>query len=98
MKGNFITTVGPDAYGDNIGTADIMKVIAVTLGRKLFGVRNYKIIAGLSVKDLPKIVTYMEKRQIVTVIGHEFDLKDGVKAHEMSESHRVVGKIILKCN
>lgn len=75
-----------------------MKAIAVTLGRKLFSVRNYKFIIGLSEKDLPKIVTYMEKRQIVTVIGHEFDLKDGVKAHEISESHRAYGKIILNCS
>ncbi|RIA89262.1 hypothetical protein C1645_772849 [Glomus cerebriforme] len=97
LKGNFVTAVGPDAYGENIRIVDIMKIGMITLGRKVFGVRNYKVIVGLTWRDLPKIVTYLDKRKIVTVIGHEFDLKDGVKAHELSESHRVVGKIILNC-
>jgi len=97
-KGNFITVVGPDPYGDNVGAVEALKLGAVALGRKFFGVRNYKVILVASSKDLPKITTYLEKRQIITVIGHEFDLKDGVKAHELSESHKAVGKIILNCS
>jgi len=97
-KGNFVTVVGPDPYGDNVGVVEALKMGTVAFGRKFFGVRNYKIILTAALKDLPKITTYLEKRQIITVIGHEFDLKDGVKAHELSESHKAVGKIILNCS
>ncbi|CAG8434114.1 10036_t:CDS:2 [Funneliformis mosseae] len=97
-KGNFLTFVGPDAYGESASTIDVIRLLAMIANRNLFGERSYRFVLAASGKDLPKMVPYLEKRQIVTVIDREFDLKDGQQAHEMIESHRTVGKIILNCN
>ncbi|CAG8465697.1 3021_t:CDS:2 [Funneliformis caledonium] len=97
-KGSFLTFVGPDAYGESGSTSDVIRLLAMMANRNLFGKRSYRFVLAASGKDLPKMVPYLEKRQIVTVIDREFDLKDGQQAHEMIESHRTVGKIILNCN
>ncbi|CAI2163779.1 11685_t:CDS:2 [Funneliformis geosporum] len=94
-KGLFITYVGPDTFGERASTSDVLWLLAMMVNRNLFGERSYRFVLATSLKDLPKMATYLEKRQIVTVIDREFDLKDGHQAHEMIESHRTVGKIIL---
>ncbi|KAG9289518.1 hypothetical protein G9A89_002291 [Geosiphon pyriformis] len=97
-QGVFVTAVGPDeTIGEQkLGISKLLSVVGTSLWRKASSLRGYRSILGLPFEDFAKLVPYLERREIVTLVSQVFELKDGAIAHEASETCRAVGKIILK--
>jgi NADPH2:quinone reductase len=97
--GVYSTAAGPVEHNGSqkVGYGQIAKIVATVGARKLFGSRKYEIIGMLPPNDMTEIATLFEEGKIKTHIPAEqiFSLKDGIKAHEVIESHRSVGKVIL---
>ncbi|KAL0073921.1 hypothetical protein F4703DRAFT_1921017 [Phycomyces blakesleeanus] len=67
--------------------------------RSMFSHYKYVMITGLPKKSLTEgILPLLEKKAIKSIVLPEnvFGLEDGAKAHEAIESHRTIGKIVLK--
>ncbi|CAG8652996.1 4211_t:CDS:2 [Ambispora leptoticha] len=94
-SGIFSTVVGPHISDGYMGYGTILSIIGHILYNKLLGKRSYHMALANSHSKFPEFVGYFERKEIVTKIGSKFELKDGAKAHELSESRRAVGKIIL---
>ncbi|CAG8771627.1 8692_t:CDS:1, partial [Ambispora leptoticha] len=94
-SGVFSTAVGPSGLDGYMGYGTILSVIGRVLYNKLLGKRSYHMAFASSHSKFPEFAGYFERNQVVTKIGSKFELKDGAKAHELSESRRAVGKIIL---
>ncbi|KAG0166557.1 hypothetical protein DFQ28_007139 [Apophysomyces sp. BC1034] len=100
-SGIYSTAVGPVQHvgSEKLGFLDILKMGSKLSIRKLFGRYNYKIILSLTHKDFAtKVNPFFANRLIRSVVleNNIIDLKDGAKAHELSETHRTVGKIVLR--
>ncbi|KAF7723706.1 hypothetical protein EC973_001747 [Apophysomyces ossiformis] len=99
--GVYCSAVGPVQH---LGAAKLSIRDLLTLGgkvgfRTLFGRQKYNVIVSLPRKDFqPKLHPLFDNKSVRSIIldGHIFDLKDGAKAHELLETHRTVGKIVLR--
>ncbi|KAI8338106.1 chaperonin 10-like protein [Chlamydoabsidia padenii] len=99
--GIFISAVGPvENSGDSpLGMFKLLSIVTTVFYRKLFAPRRYGFIMGFdNTKFASHVAPWMEQGLIKSYVpdGNVFDLKDGYKAHEMLESHRTVGKIVLR--
>jgi len=98
-SGVYSSAVGPIQYSGSakFGLMDLAKTVATITGRKIFSSRKYEIIIGLSHGDMPEIAKMFEEGKIQSYVPQEqmIPLKNGAKAHEMIETHRTVGKIVL---
>ncbi|KAG2227486.1 hypothetical protein INT45_007512 [Circinella minor] len=100
-EGTFSTTVGPIMHigAEKIGLTGWLSMGATILGRKLFGARNYQMVLSFPWdKFSTEIAPLLADGKIKTVLKDSqlFDLKDGVQAHKKLESHRSVGKVVLR--
>ncbi|KAI9496860.1 hypothetical protein BDB00DRAFT_807555 [Zychaea mexicana] len=100
-KGTFSTAVGPAIHvgSEKVGLFGGAKIVATVLGRKLFGSRSYQVVTYLPWSHLATdVAPLLADGKIKTVLKDDqvFDLKDGAQAHKMIESHRTVGKIVLR--
>ncbi|KAI8140195.1 chaperonin 10-like protein [Fennellomyces sp. T-0311] len=100
-KGTFATAVGPVMHvgADKVSLFSGAKMILTVLGRKLFGCRSYQVVLHIPWdKFASEWTPYFSDGRVKTVLRDDqiFDLKDGVLAHKKIESHRTVGKIILR--
>ncbi|KAI9260705.1 chaperonin 10-like protein [Phascolomyces articulosus] len=100
-KGVYSTAVGPSIHfgAQKQGLLDVAKIGMTLLSRKLFGSHSYQITLIPSWKVLEmEVAPLLASGKIKTVLREDqiFDLKDGVQAHKKIESHRTVGKIILR--
>ncbi|KAI8081327.1 chaperonin 10-like protein [Halteromyces radiatus] len=99
--GMFSTAVGPTEHS---GSTKVSLLGYASMGSKilyrgLFGSRRYSMILDLPHDQFASVLTpLLEKKLIKPYVPEEniFDLKDASKAHEKIESHRVVGKIVLR--
>ncbi|CAG8543820.1 13006_t:CDS:1 [Ambispora gerdemannii] len=81
---------------ENVSATDLLKFgFSSMIGRNFFGPRRSKNLFGVNQKDLRKIMPYLESGKVKTVVWREVPLSDGAKAHELSETKRAVGKIIM---
>lgn len=100
--GIFISAVGPaEHFGSkNVGVLDVVSVGATYVYRKLFASRRYAIVGALPHNKIKKGITpWLEPgKKFKSYVPDEniFDLKDGAKAHAKIDSHRAVGKIVLR--
>ncbi|KAL0092162.1 hypothetical protein J3Q64DRAFT_1344657 [Phycomyces blakesleeanus] len=102
-SGVYISTVGPIQHAGSVGLGiqDIFAFGSAFLFRSMFSSRKYLMVATLPVKDFSEgLLPLFESESIKSVVLPEnvYELKDGIKAHEAIESHRTVGKIVLKMN
>ncbi|KAJ8654563.1 hypothetical protein O0I10_009745 [Lichtheimia ornata] len=98
----YSTAVGPQSHlgSEKIGVLDIAKVAFTVMGRMIAGSRPYRMAAvhvpwDRFAKEVHPLLT---NGSIKSVLREDqvFDLKDGAKAHLKIESHRTVGKIVLR--
>ncbi|KAI9319774.1 hypothetical protein BX666DRAFT_2024839 [Dichotomocladium elegans] len=97
----YVTAVGPiEHFGATpLGLLDIVKLGGRLVHRKCFASHSYSIIAGLAWNRFAAEVSpLLADRKVKTVLPEDqiYDLKDGSKAHLQLESHRTVGKIVLR--
>ena len=100
-EGTFSTTVGPIMHigAEKIGLSGWLGMGATILGRKLFGARTYQMVISFPWEKFPSdIAPLLADGKIKTVLKDDqiFDLKDGVEAHKKLESHRSIGKVVLR--
>ncbi|KAI9275922.1 chaperonin 10-like protein [Phascolomyces articulosus] len=100
-KGTFATAVGPTMHigAEKVGLFSGFMMGSTVLGRKLFGSRYYQVVIYLPWKKMATDINpLVASGKIKTVLRDDqiFDLKDGVQAHKKIESHRTVGKIIIR--
>ncbi|CAG8511798.1 6733_t:CDS:2 [Ambispora leptoticha] len=95
-KNGIYAAVATEINEQKLTIGDLAKFGATVVGRKIFGSRTYKPLLDIDRKDFPKVIPYLERREVITVIGERFSLQDGSKAHELSQSLHASGKIILK--
>lgn len=100
-KGTYATAVGPIMHigSEKVGLFSGAKTISTIIGRKLFGCRYYQVVVTIPYDKFGSDwERYFADGSVKTVLRDDqiFDLKDGVQAHKKIESHRTVGKIILR--
>ena len=100
-KGVFSTAVGPIIHNgaEKVGLLTAAKLGTTVVLRKLFGCRSYQVVISLPWKKLESdIAPLLADGKIKSVLRDDqiFDLKDGVLAHKKIESHRSVGKIVIR--
>ncbi|CAG8679454.1 12012_t:CDS:1, partial [Ambispora gerdemannii] len=95
-KNGIYVAVATEINEQKLTIGDLAKFGATVVGRKIFGSRTYKPLLDIDRKDFPKVIPYLERKEVVTVIGERFPLQDVSKAHELSEKLHASGKIILK--
>ncbi|KAI8140201.1 chaperonin 10-like protein [Fennellomyces sp. T-0311] len=100
-KGTYSTAVGPIEHvgAERLGLFAGAKMVLTIIGRKLFGARYYQYVSFLPWDKIESdMLPYLADGRVKTVLRDDqiFDLKDGVLAHKKIESHRTVGKIILR--
>lgn len=61
-----------------------------------FSRKCYPILAKPLGSDLQVLASLYEKGQLKPHVSQIFDLKEGKEAHELLETHRVVGKLVLR--
>jgi len=98
-SGVYSSATGPTQHAGSqkLGFLDVAKTAATITGRKIFASRKYDLIVRLPYCDMPEIATLFEEGKVKSYVPQQqmISLKDGAKAHEMIESHRTVGKIVL---
>lgn len=101
-KGIYSTAVGPiEHFGARkLGIFELGKMIIFTgIPRFLFGAHPYRAVLSLPWQDFATSVQPLfANKSIKSVISENqvFELKDGAKAHELIETHRAIGKIVLR--
>ncbi|OAD81150.1 hypothetical protein PHYBLDRAFT_129611 [Phycomyces blakesleeanus NRRL 1555(-)] len=99
--GVYVSAAGPvkDIGASNVSTLDYLFIVKTFIFRSMFSHYKYVMITGLPKKYLTEgILPLLEKKAIKSIALPEnvFGLEDGAKAHEAIESHRTIGKIVLK--
>ena len=100
-QGVFSTAVGPIIHNgaEKVGLLTAAKLGTTVVLRKLFGCRSYQVVISLPWKKLEsEVAPLLANGKIKSVLRDDqiFDLKDGVLAHKKIESHRSVGKIVIR--
>ncbi|KAG2224346.1 hypothetical protein INT45_006746 [Circinella minor] len=100
-KGVYSTAVGPIIHNgsEKVGLFTAAKLGTTVALRKLFGYRSYQVVIFLPWKKLESdLAPLLANGNIKTVLRDDqiFDLKDGVLAHKKIESHRSVGKVVIR--
>ncbi|KAI9264195.1 chaperonin 10-like protein [Phascolomyces articulosus] len=100
-RGTYSTAVGPTIHNgaEKVGLFAAAKMAGILITRKLFGCRYYQVVVSLPWDKLATdVAPLIANGKIKTVLKDDqiFDLKDGVLAHKKIESHRTVGKIVMR--
>lgn len=101
-KGVYSTAVGPvEHFGDRkLSMFEYIKMIAFTgIPRMLFGAHTYRFLLGESWDKFAETVQPLfASKAVKSIIPDDqvFMLENGAKAHEKLETHRTVGKIVLR--
>lgn len=98
-KGWYVTAAGPIEHSGSKPLSFTEKFYfgSRLLARYLFC--RYRFILGLPYKDLASGITpLMSEGKVKTIYSQDdvYDLKDCIKAYERLESHRAVGKVIMR--
>ncbi|KAI8137757.1 chaperonin 10-like protein [Fennellomyces sp. T-0311] len=101
QNGIYCTAVGPVMYigAEKITKSTWLHVISTVLWRRWFGPRTYILIRDLPMKTLgTDISNWLSDGTIKGIIGENqiFNLKDGARAHALSDTQHAVGKIVLR--
>ena len=103
--GVYVTTVGNKRYladDTDVDYGSILQIKADYLFRQIsnkLGVEeSYHILTGSQIlaSDLPIVASLLEKGILRVVIDKVFNLTEIQKAHELSETHHAVGKIVVR--
>ncbi|CAG8646730.1 6640_t:CDS:2, partial [Paraglomus occultum] len=94
-KGTFVAVAFDSEGNGKVTIGDLAKIGFTVVGRNLFGARRFKTLNGPNRKDFKKLVPYLERHEIKTVVAEKIPLREGAKAHEKIETGRTGGKIIL---
>lgn len=101
-KGTYSTAVGPIEHigARKLGIFELGKTMLFAgIPRMLFSANPYRVVLNLPwLEFAPKIQPLFANKSIKSVIPENqiFELKDVAKAHELVETHRTVGKIVLR--
>ncbi|CAO3648844.1 unnamed protein product [Cunninghamella blakesleeana] len=102
-KGIFVTAAGTSAHfgANKVSIFQYIHAGCTIAYRKLFACCRYSLISELPEEQFaPIIQPWFASGAVKSIIFPEniFDFKDIKKAHDKIESHRAVGKIVLKVN
>ncbi|KAJ8653758.1 hypothetical protein O0I10_010557 [Lichtheimia ornata] len=97
----YATAVGPQMHAgaEKVGFFGGLKMGLTVLGRLIGGCRPYRVVVHLPWDRFAgELHPLLANGSIKSVLRDDqlFDLKDGAKAHLKLESHRTVGKIVLR--
>lgn len=101
-KGVYSTAVGPVQHfgARKLSMFEYAKMILFTgIPRMLFGVHTYRFMLGASWDKFAETVQPLFASNAVKSIVPQdqiYMLEDGAKAHEKLETHRTVGKVVLR--
>jgi NADPH:quinone reductase-like Zn-dependent oxidoreductase len=99
--GQFVTAAGPIAGGDvQLTVQAVFGMVWRLVSRRLaslvgLGV-SYSFISDLPAKHWPLICRLMEQGQLHTTLHAVIPVKSGAEAHDLIETGRTVGKIVIK--
>lgn len=97
----YATAVGPQQHAgaEKVGLFGGIKMALTVIGRYFAGCRPYRVVVHLPwdrfASELHPLLANGSVKSILRE-DQTFDLKDGAKAHLKLESHRTVGKIVLR--
>jgi len=103
--GVFVTTVGKERRSEDAKTMDYSSALQYRADyflRQAFNsigaAKNYHILTGSQIlsSDLRIIASIFEKGTITPVLDSVYSLYDIAKAHEKSETHHAVGKLVIQ--
>ncbi|KAJ3099713.1 hypothetical protein HDU97_002792 [Phlyctochytrium planicorne] len=87
--GNFITAVGSTEHGGKITIGTVAGMVGGSIWKGVTSSRNDKFISGLPIGEVKQL------EQSTAIPAVTMSLADAGKAHELSATHRTVGKIVL---
>ncbi|KAJ3093824.1 hypothetical protein HDU97_008949 [Phlyctochytrium planicorne] len=94
--GLFSTAVGPTEHGGKVTIGAVAGMVGGLLWKGVTSSRKYRFISGLPVADFRQLEQwFQEKGAFPAIPTTTLALQDAGKAHELSASHRTVGKIVL---
>jgi len=103
--GVFVTTVGKERRSEDAKTMDYSSALQYRADyflRQAFNsigaAKNYHILTGSQIlsSDLRIIASIFEKGTISPILDSVYSLYDIAKAHEKSETHHAVGKLVIQ--
>ncbi|KAJ3225757.1 hypothetical protein HDU78_010568 [Chytriomyces hyalinus] len=92
-SGLFVSPAAPFEGGISVG--NVAKFAGTLAWRAVTSSRRYKFISAIPVPDFPPVAEWIEKGSLKLVTSVALPLAEAKKAHELSESGRTVGKIVL---
>ncbi|KAI7887463.1 GroES-like protein [Lichtheimia hyalospora FSU 10163] len=97
----YATAVGPQKHAgaEKVGFFGAIKMVSTVVGRFILGCRPYRVVVHLPWNRFAdELHPFLANGSVKSVLRDDqiFDLKDGAKAHLKLESHRTVGKIVLR--
>ncbi|KAI8826511.1 chaperonin 10-like protein [Chytriomyces cf. hyalinus JEL632] len=92
-SGLFVSPAAPFEGGISVG--NVAKFAGTLAWRAVMSSRRYKFISAIPVPDFPPVAEWIEKGSLKLVTSVALPLAEAKKAHELSESGRTVGKIVL---
>lgn len=100
-KGVYATAVGPVQHigSSRLRLFDMLRMGLTVSARKLFGSRTYAMVVVLPwSRFYTDVHPLLENKSVKTIVPEDqiFELQDGAKAHLKIETHRTVGKIVLR--
>ncbi|KAJ3229552.1 hypothetical protein HDU77_001564 [Chytriomyces hyalinus] len=92
-SGLFVSPAPPFEGGTNVG--NMTKFVGTLAWRAVSNSRRYKFISTTPVSDFPMVAEWIAKGSLKLVTSVALPLAEAKTAHELSESGRTVGKIVL---
>ena len=105
QEGVYVTLVGNKRYLCDEVSLDYGNALQIKadyffrqIKSRLGAQENYHILTGsqLRSEDLPILASLLEQGVLTVVLAKQFPLIDVAQAHLLSESHHVVGKIVIQ--
>lgn len=94
-KGFFVTVVGPHEHGGQLTITRALGLISSIVWRKFRYSRTYDMVMILPSQVHSDILDGLQNGWIKPLTGSTFKLEQVQEAHQLSESHRAKGKIVI---
>ncbi|KAI8846644.1 chaperonin 10-like protein [Chytridium lagenaria] len=94
--GLFTTAVGGTEHGGKVTFGALAGMVGSLAWRSLTNSRKYRFVSSLPVDQFPNVAKWIEDGSVKLPPSTVVPLAEVRRAHELSASHRTVGKIILE--
>ncbi|KAJ3190869.1 hypothetical protein HK101_008287 [Irineochytrium annulatum] len=92
-KGLFVTSAGQ--HKGNITLGVVAGIIGSGIYRSWSNSRKHKFVSALPIDQFTNLEKWIADGSLKCITNHTFPLKEAKAAHELSETGRTVGKIVL---